>query len=223
MIQGLIGSSGVIGKNILEHIPVDYKFNQENINEISKTKLDRLIIAAPSGNRRLINLDGVSDSNSIFEIVNAVSIAAPKRIVLISSVDSIVRPTTVYGKNRLLLEQLICDIAPTSVVRLSSLIGNNIQKNVLFDIKHNKFNKFINIDSVLQWCILDDIVNLIDSVQCGQQLNVVSEPIQNREIFDYFKIPFNDTSNTIEKMIYEITPYVYTKQQIFSAMERYLK
>lgn len=221
MTQGLIGSNGVIGKALLSQISVEHTFNHRTIRQISNLEFDRLIIAAPSGNRRLINSGLIDDYSSVVEIVESVKLSKPKSIVLISSVDSIVNPTTIYGRNRLLLEETICNIAPTSILRLSSLIGHNIQKNVLFDIKHNKFLEFIHPDTTLQWCILDDLAELVNNSSAGQMLNIVSEPISNREVFEYFGI--SGGSNTVKPMNYNVTPYMYNKHQIFSAMEQYLK
>lgn len=221
-MQALVGSRGVIGQSILDCMHVEHEFNSDNINTLKDYKIDQLIIAAPSSNRLYVNQNQQEDTNSIDKIVNAVAQAKPKQVTLIGSLDSAVRPDTPYGFNRLRLEQLLKEISPTTVLRLSTLIGSRIKKNLLYDIKHNQYIEHIDPNSVLQWCLLEDLPNIIASTPIGHTVNVASVPIKNQDIIACFRPDLN-LSVKSNSAYYDQGPYIYSRDQIFAAIEKYLK
>jgi hypothetical protein len=139
-------------------------------------------------------------------------------------VDAETAPDSIYGRNRAWLEQELAQTHNTYILRLSTLIGNRIKKNVLFDLKHGLFLNSIDRDAELQWCVLNDLPQQIDISLNGTAgtRNIVSEPIKNSEIIERFfpQLSAEQTQSTIR---YNQRPYVYTKQDIFAAMEQYLK
>jgi len=221
-MRALIGSHGTIGQSILDHMSVDCVFNSDNIDSLPDHDIDQLIVAAPSGNRLYVNQNQQQDLASIHSIVTAIARAQPKHIVLVGSLDAVVMPHTVYGHNRLMLEQQLSTIAATTVLRMSTLIGSRIKKNMLYDIKHRKFIDHIDPDAVLQWCLLDDLPNLINTAIPGTTVNIVSEPIRNKDIVDRF-CPDLEISKKHNSAFYNQGPYVYTCDQIFEAISKYLE
>lgn len=221
-MQALVGSRGVIGQSILDCIHVEHTVNSDNIDTLKDYKIDHLIIAAPSGNRLYVNQNQQQDTNNIDKIVNAVAQARPKQVTLIGSLDAVVRPDTMYGRNRLRLEQSLREVTPTTVLRLSTLIGSRIKKNLLYDIKHNQYTEHIDPDAVLQWCLLDDLPNIIVSTPTGHTVNIASVPIKNQDIISYFRPDLNLTAKS-NSAYYDQEPYIYSRDQIFSAIEIYLK
>lgn len=221
MIQALVGSRGVIGQIIVNCMPVNYNFNSDNIDTMGQYDIGTLIVAAPSGNRLSINQDCAQDTVNIRQIIDAVNVARPEHIILISSIDSVVQRQTPYGQNRYILEQSLSEITATTILRLSTLIGSTIQKNILYDIKHKQFLECINPNAYLQWCLLDDLPRLISSTPQGQTLDVVSEPIKNQDIIDQFCPGVRSSKQNID-MFYNQQPYIYSRAQIFSAMSTYL-
>ena len=221
-MRALIGSHGVVGQSILDYVSVDRSFNSNDIDSLADYTVDDLIIAAPSGNRLYVNQNQEKDVANVHKIVNAVAKARPKHVILIGSIDAAARPDTVYGHNRLTLEQQLGEITTTTVLRLSTLIGTRINKNVLYDIKHNQYIDHIDPDAVLQWCLLDDLPNIIYSTLPGTVLNMVSVPIRNQDIIARFR-PELSLSKKFNSVHYDQKPYHYSQEQIFAAIERYLK
>lgn len=217
MTLGLLGSNGTIGQSILNAMPVDHVYNSLSANP---APVDHLIVAAPSGNRLAVNRGLIDDIAAVDNVITLAQQIAPKRITLISTVDVVVAPDTVYGANRARLEAELSARFRTTVLRLSTLIGPNIKKNILFDIKHNSFLSHVNPDAVLQWCLLGDLPSLISNTELGTVLNVVSEPISNKDVLKIFCPELNTNSGT--EIVYNQTPYIYTQQQILDAMREYL-
>lgn len=223
-MQALIGSNGTIGQSLLDNRHFDAVFNSDNLQKITEQAWDLVVCAAPSGNRLAINRGQTLDFEDCVNLASTLEKCSIKKLVLIGSVDAETAPNTIYGRNRAWLEQELLQIHDTHILRLSTLIGHRIKKNVLFDLKHGLFLDSLDRDAELQWCILDDLSQQIDAslVSGLRHTNIVSEPINNIEIIDQFfpHIISGEPSSTVR---YDQQPYVYTKQQIFTAMEQYLK
>jgi hypothetical protein len=134
----------------------------------------------------------------------------------------VVAPHTAYGRNRKFLEQRLADLTELTVFRLSTLVGDTIKKNILYDIKHQQYINEIDAEAVLQWCLLEDLSRLIDWAQPAQVADIVSEPIRNSELINRFNLVLVHQPRA-SSVAYNQQPWCYTKQQIFEAMERYLK
>lgn len=223
-MQALIGSNGTIGQSLLDKRHFDAVFNSDNLQKITEQAWDLVVCAAPSGNRLAINRGQTLDFQDCTMLASVLEKCSIRKLVLIGSVDAETAPNTTYGRNRVWLEQELLQIHDTHVLRLSTLIGHRIKKNVLFDLKHGLFLDSLDRDAELQWCILDDLSQQIDaSLASGSRhTNIVSEPINNIEIIDRF-FPHITSGSIASKVRYGQQPYVYTKQQIFAAMEQYLK
>lgn len=221
-MQALIGSHGTVGQSILDHVSVDCSFNSDNIDTLKDYNVNTLIIAAPSGNRLYVNQNADQDAAGIKRILNAVCQAKPKHTILIGSLDAVARPDTLYGANRLMFEQQLKEISTTTVLRLSTLIGPRIKKNLLYDIKHNQYIEHIDPDSILQWCLLDDLPKIINNTPMGATVNIASVPIRNQDIITHFR-PDLTLSKKCNSAHYNQQPYSYSQEQIFAAIERYLK
>jgi hypothetical protein len=185
-----------------------------------------VVCAAPSGNRLAANRDPVADMQSTDQLIQCLTNVCARHFVLIGTVDSIAFSQSAYGYHRLRLERFVQNnFVNHTVLRLSTLIGSTIKKNVLFDLANRCYLDSLNPNSQLQWCSLNNLAQEIN--QCiDQEIKVktlVSEPIANQEIVDLF---FNDLSKEIgsvaENKSYNITPYCLTKQQVFAEIEKYL-
>lgn len=223
-MQALIGSNGTIGQSLLDNRPFDAVYNSDNLQKIAAHSWDLVVCAAPSGNRLAINRGHTQDFEDCVSIAKILASCKIKQLVLISSVDAETAPASTYGRNRRWLEQELANTHNTYILRLSTLIGHRIKKNVLFDLKHGLFLNSIDRDAELQWCILNDLSRQIDTICAGKPsvVNIVSEPIKNSEIIDHF-FPHLITEQTQSTVRYNQQPWIYTKEQIFGAMEQYLK
>jgi len=223
-MQALIGSNGTIGQSLLDNRHFDAVFNSDNLEKIKEQAWDLVVCAAPSGNRLAINRAQTQDFQDCVVIARTLAKCDIKHLVLISSVDAETAPDSLYGRNRAWLEQELSRTHATYILRLSTLIGNRIKKNVLFDLKHSLFLESLDRHAELQWCILDDLPRQIDISLSGTPgtRNIVSEPIKNTSIIAQF-FPQITTGKESSTVHYDQQPYVYTKQDIFAAMEQYLK
>ena len=224
MLRALIGSNGTIGASILDNITVDRVYNSDNLEDIAGHSFDRVIVAAPSGNRLAVNRGQTQDRLQCERIVAALSKCNIQELVLIGSVDAVTAHNTEYGSNRAWLEQHLANVHNLHTLRLCTLIGKRIKKNVLYDLKHGLFLEKIDAGAVLQWCILDDVPAQIERViqQGPSSVNIVSEPIANAAVMQCF---FPDIPHSINDISvrYDQRPYTYTQDQIFAAMEEYLQ
>lgn len=224
MKTALIGSNGTIGSNILESMSFACVYNSDNIAEIKFNKFDLVIISAPSGNRLAVNKNPDADLHNIDVIIDAIGNTQISTVVLISTVDTVSYPDSPYGRHRLQLENFVKTHCNNyHILRLSTLVGANIKKNVLFDLKNNLFIDKIDPESVVQWCPLDALHAEIQHVieHDIKELNLVSEPIANKEIAQEF-FPTVILSAKHKSKQYDIQPYRYTRQEIYKAIGNYL-
>lgn len=223
-MRALIGSNGTIGRSLLDQMSFDALFNSDNLEKIADHDWEMVVCSAPSGNRLKINQGQTQDFQDCKDLVKTLSKCKIDKLILISSVDAVTAPDTEYGRNRAWLEQELKQIHKTYVLRLSSLIGSQIKKNVLFDLKHGVWLDYLERDAQLQWCILNDLSQHINQCLAGHpgSINIVSEPINNIEIINKF-FPHIKAGCSSSSIRYNQQPYIYTKQQILNAMEEYLK
>jgi hypothetical protein len=226
MTSAIIGYTGFIGKYLCRNTKFDYFFNSENIDEITKNSYDVVYCAAPHGNRILSSADPAADCANVEKLISSLTKLDTNRFILIGTVDALVSNRD-YGKNRKLLEDFVKqNFHSYNIVRLSSLIFDTIQKNLLYDLKHQQWLESINPESTLQWYplekIIDDIAWAVDNRV--NELNLVSEPVNNLEIIQQFAP--NCLASISEKKDathYNITPYRFSKKEIFSYIERYMQ
>jgi hypothetical protein len=219
---GLIGCTGMIGKLLQQTMSFDHLFDSHNISTLLDYKFDILYCAAPSSNRLIANSNPVEDLDNIKILAKYLTLVTANKIVLISTVDTQVK-TTCYATNRKYLEQQIQTRTDYNIVRLCSLIGPSIKKNLLYDLKNNQYTESINLLDVCQWYPLEhlsqDISQLISD---GSSIvNLVSEPIVNNEIVKLFAPEKITLMQNRQENYYNIQPYCYTKQQVLATMEKY--
>jgi hypothetical protein len=227
MHSALIGFNGVIGQHLCRNVQLDFYFNSKNLNEILKNNYDIIFCAAPSGNKTFSNQNPDLDFRNIEKMIFILSKVKTNRFVLISTVDSLVQTPVAYGKNRKLLEEFVKQkFLKHNIIRLSSLISNHIQKNLLYDIKNSTWISSIDLDAKLQWYPLDHLTNDIKYVIDNniREINLVSEPILNLDIVSEFA-PQHIALITKKQnsVAYNIQPYRYTKNEIFSLIKKYME
>lgn len=216
---------GTVGSILKQQFDTVSSYNSTNIREIMHENHDLLICAAPSGNRLYVNAFPEDDLQNIKELVSIIEKTSFTVLVLISTVDVLVKNSH-YAQNRKYLEDALRKLPGCKILRLSTLIDTNIKKNVLYDLKNKCYLEKINGCDVSQWYVMsnlkDDILSIVNSE--NREINLVSEPIANWEIFDKFYpegrtvIKFDDNI----KFEYGITPYNSSKDDIFKEMEEYL-
>jgi hypothetical protein len=221
-MNAIVGSTGLIGSYLKEVVQYTHEFNSDNILDISNYSFNTVYVAAPTGNRLLANADPRQDSLNVRRLYDAVSKTQINELIIIGTVDSILRPNLPYGSNRLWLEENLSNLFNTYILRLSSLIHSRITKNVLFDLKHHQYLDHINLNSKIQWYDLNNLGKDIHfSIISNQRVrNLVSEPIYNSEIVKQFFPTLELSANEVVNQ--SVDPWCYTKEEIFQAMKKYL-
>jgi hypothetical protein len=245
-MNGLIGYTGFVGSNILKTLSIKKKFNSKNINLIHKYNFNILFCAAPSSLKFYANKYPKKDKKNILNLIKILKKVNCRKFIQISTIDvynqrihsnEISKITdkklSSYGKNRRLLEKFIIkNFKDYHIIRLPNLIGENLKKNVIYDIV-NKKKIFINLNSIQQWYNLrnfkKDIKVIINNkIKC---INLVSEPIPIKEIIKNFSIP--KITNKYEQIKYNIKSkysnlfnkknYIYYKKDIILEIINYIK
>ena len=227
----LIGKTGLVGGVLKSSITFDLEYNSSNINDIQGQHFDNLYCAAPSGNRLLASKYPEQDTYNVYSLIENLKTITANRFILISSVDVVHAPESVYGNSRGQLEKFVkTQFSNHHVIRLCTLIHPNIKKNILYDLKHSLYLDKINGKEVRQYYPLHRLIDDIDTVidHNIQDINFVSEPIENQTIIDRFfpSVRANSTSCKPYNLSCEKAPFGYynfTKSQTFDYVEQYLK
>ncbi len=143
----LVGYTGFVGSNIYANGVFDAVYNSKNIGEAYGTKPDLLIYAGLRAEKYLANHAPEKDWQLIREAEENIAQIAPRKLVLISTIDVFQNPRNVneesvvetdsgmaYGYHRYQLELWgRKHFADALIIRLPGLFGKNLKKNFLYD------------------------------------------------------------------------------------------
>ena len=246
----LIGYSGLIGSTLLKDWEFKYIYRKSNINEIRNKAFDNVICAGAPAEKWRANLNPEEDIKNIKFLIRNLSTIKANQFILISTVDVFNSPINVnerskivknsknaYGNNRRELE-LFCikNFENHLIIRLPGLVGPNLKKNALYDIKfQNNINK-IDSRNIYQFYPLKNLYKDIEkSLFIGEKIiHLTSEPISIHEIYNEI-IKKNFTNHVLENPIkYDfkskyakyfngLKNYQYCKNYIFECISEYLK
>lgn len=148
MKTAIVGYTGFVGGNICTSTSFDLYYNSKNIQEAYGTEPDLLVYSGVRAEMYLANNFPDKDLAIIEEAIENIKRIKPKRVVLISSIavynqtfdideDTVIKKeeSTVYGRNRRILEEWVEMNCPGSlIVRLPGIYGFNLKKNFLYDM-----------------------------------------------------------------------------------------
>lgn len=176
IMKALVGYTGFVGSNICAHGTFDGLYNSKNIESAYGSSPDLLIYSGLRAEKYLANNDPEADLEQIKIAEANISRIAPKKLVLISTIDVFKNPVGVdentaidteglhaYGYNRYLLETWVRENYPDAlIVRLPGLFGINIKKNFIYDymnvipfmLKEDKFMELSNREPALKSCYI---------------------------------------------------------------------
>jgi len=191
----VVGGNGFLGSMLSNDIE-SKKIFRNNLDSITQTHWNQIIIAAPTGNRLMVGNHPEQDFNDCRAIVEAIKKSTYDHLLYISTVDvyqektsaddnlSVQVPVHSYGKNRHFLERSLSALDHCHVIRLPSLCHPTIKKNILFDLTSSQWLDKISLDSWVQWYPIKKLAHDINWViKSGvPQINLVSSPISNRQI-----------------------------------------
>ena len=147
-MNALVGYTGFVGSNIYACGGIDAGFNSRNIKEAYGLRPDLLVYAGLRAEKYLANSAPEKDLELIRQAEENIRRIAPKKLVLISTIDVFKMPKDVdensqvdttglqpYGRDRYLLEQWTRTNYPDAlIIRLPGLFGINIKKNFIYDM-----------------------------------------------------------------------------------------
>lgn len=207
-MNSIIGYTGFVGLNLCEQIDFIYKYNSENINEISNVEHDIVYCCGISGNKYCANKNGEIDKVNIEKLINNVKRIKCNKLILISTIDVYENTNNKdedgfkcddkhhpYGWNRYWAELKFKKFFNEKlyIIRLPSLFGKFLKKNIIFDLLNNKFYSKVNLENLYQFYYLSNLSTDIDYVinKNISEINLFSEPIKLKEIVKNF-FSFND-------------------------------
>lgn len=245
MKRSLIGYTGFVGGNLLKSFEFDGLYNSKNIDDIKGKKIEQLFIAAPSAVKWLANKRPIDDLNSIQNILEKLQKVDAKEVILFSTVDvygdgvgeklneSYILNLDVhpYGRNRAIFESYIKSMFEAKIIRLPALFGDNLKKNVIFDLLNDKMLENISLKSKFQWFDLSDLEEVVKKITSEKisVFNCVSEPIATEEIVDAFfpeKKHLCTGSSEVQyclRSLYNENGYMYNKQNTLNKIQNFLK
>jgi len=232
-MKAIIGHTGFVGSNLVETMKFDYLFNSKNINQISNYDYDLIICSAISSLKWFANKNPYDDLSKINNLIDSLRNIKCNKFVLISTIDICVDNS--YGRNRryaeIEFEKIFGDILV--IVRLPSVFGNNLKKNILYDLINNKLYGKLNLCDTHQWYDVRDLSDDIDFILKNQisEINLFSEPITMKEIVDvFFKINpdelYFDCDTAVKydlKCDVKSTGYWRSKEEIINKLKNHLK
>lgn len=146
-MKALVGYTGFVGSNLYQAGDFDRAYNSQNIEEAYGTHPKLLVYAGLRAEKYLANNAPDKDYELILQAEDNIRKIAPKKLVLISTIDVFRKPENVdensvidtgnlhaYGLNRYKLEVWAREHYPDAlIVRLPGLFGKNIKKNFIYD------------------------------------------------------------------------------------------
>lgn len=245
----LIGYTGFVGQKLLSQKKFKFLFNSKNINKIKNKKFNYVFCAGAPGIKWMANKYPKQDLASINVLKKNIENISCKKFILISTVDvysnsinkteknkPITSKKNFYGKNRLDLEKFVMkNFANFLIIRLTALVGKQLKKNILYDIK-NKFQlDKINKNSVYQYYPIDNLLKDIKKLlnEKNKIIHLNSEPINVDEILNDNNLSLLDGGLIKKKELYNlksiyskkyknIKNYFYNKKKILFYIKKYL-
>jgi hypothetical protein len=201
---GIVGHSGLVGSYITGKFPDAHKFNSKNIGEIRGQAFDLLFLSTLPAEKWKANKFPEADLETVQSISNQLEAVSSERTLLISTVDVFEQPVGVseddvpsasnaigYGPNRLEFERFVKgNFGDSWTVRLPGLVGQNLKKNVLYDLRHGKPVSEVAINSQFQFYPLSRTGDDLDTVLSSDPglFHLVAEPLTLQEIAEHIGI-----------------------------------
>lgn len=204
MKVGIVGHSGLVGSYILRKFPNAQKFNSKSIEEIHGQCFDLLFLSTLPAEKWKANEFPEADLEIVKSISNHLESVSSAKTLLISTVDVFENPIGVseedapsgsarvgYGANRFEFEKFVNrHFGDSWTVRLPGLVGQNLKKNVIYDLRHGKSVSEVAINSQYQFYPLGRISDDLNTVLESDPglFHLVAEPLTLEAIAGYLRI-----------------------------------
>ena len=238
-MNGLIGYTGFVGSNLLDQLsqPLEL-FNSTNISEIDNKHFENLYCCGLPGAKWLANRNPSNDLKNVLELEIHLNTVTCDNFFLVSSQDCnstmtsdetfSCLPPTAYGKNRLSFEGFCTDhFTNVYILRIGSLFGKNLKKNVIYDLLNKHYLENIRYDYTLQLYNLDNLLEDFNYMVVNDihLVNRFSEPIKLTEIIDIFNscgYAYLFDLHLREDISYKNKGSLLPKEQLLSELKKFI-
>jgi nucleoside-diphosphate-sugar epimerase len=248
MSNAIIGHTGFVGGNLVRQASFDDFYNSKDIEKIAGNQYDLLVCSGAPAEKWKANKEPVKDRESIDRLIGCLRKTSARKLILISTVDVYPIPVGVdeetaigldsgsaYGKHRRALEKFVEDHFDSLIIRLPGLFGKGIKKNIIYDfLRHNNVDQ-IHADNHFQFYSLEHLWGDIEQVlkHPVHLINFATEPVSVEEVArEGFGISFNnrpknppvryDFRTKYASLFGRPGGYLYTKEEIFTSLKRFV-
>lgn len=133
----LIGSSGVIGSEILKNLAdnVVCTFGRDNIEDLPLIDYDVVICTAPTSQKFKINHHLSDEDQDIFKLCQAIEQVKTSHFILVSSQAAIDEVGTPYGSMQAqVLKSVLQSQSPYTIYMMDTLYGKSLTKGFISDL-----------------------------------------------------------------------------------------
>jgi hypothetical protein len=202
----LLGYTGLVGSN-LNHAYFDVLLNRSNLDSFIQqgVEVKELWIAAGDARKWFAFAEPKLFEEDSISLTKKIICLNPHKAILFSTIDVfdgecfvnedfIPRPSHPYGRVQLQREiTLNEELGTLSIVRLPGLFGNNLQKNLIFDLLNDRksFIENLNGFSTFQYFDLRLLHNLVFTLK-ADVINLVTEPVSVLDIYNCYSRVFEE-------------------------------
>ena len=213
---GIIGAKGTVGKTLLSQYKNEeifpHQIIRENFEDSSKNYYKTLIVCCFDARKYIVDKDPFSDLENINYIYKTLKKYSAEKVILISTVDVyqtrkgneltlLNHNKAGYSFNRYLCELYLREVfEKTFIIRLQGLVGVNIKKNMVFDLKFDNSVEKVNRNLKIQYYplirLMKDLKNIIN--KDIKLVNLSCEPLSINDISEFIKVPnYYKTNNNL--------------------------
>ncbi len=210
---------------------------------------DLVVCAGISAVKWIANKEPEKDKAKIKELADILNTIKTKQFILISTIDvyskfkeknedykCVIRDCPPYGKHRLEFEHFCFKkFSDCTIVRLPSLFGKGLKKNIIYDLLNDNCLKMINKRSSFQYYNLNYLWNDIQKAMQNdiKLINLFTEPIKTLDIItSFFPIKKCGEQASAESHYNLQTkyahlwekniPYIYTREEVMKDLHNFI-
>ena len=209
-MDAIIGHTGFVGSNLVGRMRFNHKYNSKTINKISGCEYDLVVCSGIPSVKWYANKHPEEDWENINKLIDSVRDVKCNKFILISTIDVHEKihnnPNNIkcdenhhpYGYNRyraeIEMKKMFGD--RLIIIRLPAVFGDNLKKNILYDLINDNLYGKINLCDKYQWYDVRELSNNIEYILRNdiKEINLFSAPVSMEEIVDEF-FPNMDSTN----------------------------
>ena len=249
MKNALIGYTGFIGSNLRNKIENCKFYNSKNIKEIEYKNFNNVYFSGNDSRIWYVNKNHREDLKNIQNTLFYLKKIKCKKFILISTIEVYDNSLNAnnekskiknsnnnhYGNNRFFFEKEIKKVFKNYIIiRLPVVYGNNLKKNLIFDIINDNNVDEINKNDMLQFYPVRHLFSDINKIKKHKKIsliNLASEPILISELLSHSQISNKNNKpqnrrynmNSIFTKIFNQSNYRFSKNYILRDIKKFIQ